>query len=113
MMFTKKYTKFLVIIALMLSIELASEARLVVDVRTESEWKLGHLESAVHIPLQEIDQKIKLFASSKEQKILLYCGGGRRAGEAEKILKKLGYTNAVNTGGMLEVSEAFGLNVIQ
>jgi phage shock protein E len=70
----------------------------VIDVRTEQEYKEGHLKNAINIPYVEIKNKINEYVKNKDQKITLYCRSGRRSGIAEKTLKEMGYTNAINAG---------------
>ena len=74
------------------------ENSLVIDVRTEQEYKEGHLKNAVHIPYDEIKNKINAYVKDKDQKIILYCRSGRRSGIAEKTLKELGYSTVTNAG---------------
>ena len=70
----------------------------IIDVRTEQEYKEGHLKNSIHIPLADIKNKINDQVKDKDQKIILYCRSGRRSGIAEKILKEMGYKNVVNAG---------------
>jgi len=70
----------------------------VIDVRTVQEYKEGHLKNAINIPHAEIKNKINEYVKDKDQKIILYCRSGRRSGIAEKTLKEMGYTNAINAG---------------
>ena len=46
---------------------------ILIDVRTDDEWNNGYIETAIHIPLGKILQKIELVAENKEQTIYLYC----------------------------------------
>lgn len=76
------------------------EAKSVVfDVRSAEEFQTGHLKSAINIPHTEITEKISNHVKSKDTKIMLYCGSGRRAGIAKKSLEDIGYTNITNGGG--------------
>lgn len=75
-----------------------NEYSTVIDVRTEQEYKEGHLKNAINIPHVEIKNKIKEHVKDKDQKIILYCRSGRRSGIAENILKEMGYKNAINAG---------------
>jgi phage shock protein E len=70
----------------------------VIDVRTELEYKEGHLKNAINIPHVEINNKINAYVKDKNQKIILYCRSGRRSGIAEKTLKEMGYKNVINAG---------------
>ena len=45
---------------------------IIVDVRTDAEWNNGYIETAIHIPLDVILQRIELVTENKEQNIYLY-----------------------------------------
>ena len=86
---------------------------ILVDVRTEDEWNNGYIETAIHIPLDMILQKILMATESKDQKIYLYCRTGNRSGKAEKALQGIGYINAKNIGGIKEASSTLQLKIIK
>lgn len=96
----------IVIISMMLGIialtafaaEKKSAAAVIVDVRSEAEWNEGHLQGAVLIPYDTIEQGIAAVAPDKSTTIYLYCRSGRRTGIAEETLKKSGYRDLVNLG---------------
>ena len=70
------------------------EERVVIDVRTKTEWDMGHYPEAIHLPYEHISQ----YEGSKDKSIILYCTTGRRASIAKKKLEEQGYTNVtVNT----------------
>jgi phage shock protein E len=73
-------------------------AAVIIDVRTEAEWKEGHLEGAVLIPYDRIEFGIKTVANNKQSRVYLYCRSGRRTGIAFDVLKKDGYTDVINLG---------------
>ena len=82
----------------------------VIDVRTEVEWKTGHLEGALHIEWQEI---LKISSDiKKDEEIFLYCRSGNRSGKATKILLEAGYVNAKNAGSILNASELLNIKII-
>ena len=64
---------------------------ILLDVRTDSEWNEGYIETAIHIPLDRILQKIELITKNKDQRIHLYCRSGNRSGKAEQVLQSIGY----------------------
>jgi|SRR6185369_10835019 len=78
---------------------------LVIDVRTEPEWKEGHLEGAIRIPYEKIGEEIEKAAPDKKAKIILYCRSGRRSGIALDTLRKLGYEDVTN---LINADEASG-----
>lgn len=73
----------------------------IIDVRSAEEFKSGHAEHSVNIPLQKIEEKlndIKTFA----QPIILCCASGARSGQATAFLKKEG-VNCSNGGSWMDV----------
>ena len=86
---------------------------ILVDVRTDAEWNDGYIETAIHIPLDKILEKIEVAAEDKEQTIYLYCRSGNRSGKAEKALRSIGYINAKNIGGINEASSTLQLKITQ
>jgi phage shock protein E len=84
---------------------------ILIDVRTDSEWNEGFIETAIHIPLGRILEEIESLTADKEQMIYLYCRSGNRSGKAQKALQRLGYTNAKNIGGIKEASSSLKLKI--
>ena len=90
-----------------LEASLKSDGPLVVDVRTPTEWKSGHIDGARHLPLsafarQEVDLP-------KDQKIAVICGSGYRSSIATSLLQARGYKDLANvTGGMTAYTESAG-----
>ena len=84
---------------------------ILIDVRTDSEWNEGYIETAIHIPLDRIMEEIESLMVNKDQMIYLYCRSGNRSGKAEKALQRLGYTNAKNIGGIKEASSSLQLKI--
>lgn len=71
----------------------------ILDVRSNDEWKDGHLSSATHIPLDDIKKKFNKAYPNKKTKVLIYCRSGARAGNAAQILESQGYTNVYSVSG--------------
>ncbi|MGZ8851034.1 MAG: rhodanese-like domain-containing protein [Thermoanaerobaculia bacterium] len=77
---------------------LPGEEAAVIDVRHASEWKEGHLPSAIHIPLGHLAERIAEVPADRE--VVVHCQGGSRSAIAASLLKKLGRQNVANlTGG--------------
>lgn len=70
---------------------------MLVDVREPHEFKMGHIPSAVNIPLSQLNQRAKQLSSKNE--VLLYCRSGMRSKQAAKILSKHGFTNMAHLKG--------------
>jgi hydroxyacylglutathione hydrolase len=75
------------------------EKPFVLDVRSTSEWKSGHIEGAVHIPGGELPKKIGEIPLNKPVHVI--CGSGYRSSVASSVLLNAGLKNITNVvGGM-------------
>jgi rhodanese-related sulfurtransferase len=72
----------------------------VIDVRTQQEWSAGHIECAVHIPIDDISKRLSEVARDG-RKMYLICAGGGRSSAAATLLANRGYLNVHSVeGGM-------------
>src|SRR2546426_4603445 len=62
----------------------ADKGALLLDVRENSEWNMGHAPGAIHIPYEEIRERAKEL--SPDRPIVTYCAGGIRSSLAASIL---------------------------
>lgn len=67
----------------------------VVDVRTQSEWELGHIPGAYHFPMGPLSKEL-MQTVDKSAPLSLICGGGTRSAIMASILKRAGFTNVVD-----------------
>ena len=72
---------------------------LVVDVRTREEFAEEAFPGAVNIPLDEFAARVGELGA-KDRPVILYCASGARSAAALRFLKKEGFTDAVNAGGL-------------
>ncbi|VAW52628.1 hypothetical protein MNBD_GAMMA06-1164 [hydrothermal vent metagenome] len=80
---------------------------LVLDVRTEADFKGGHIKGAKNIPLNDFASKLESLADYKNQSILIYCNSGNTVIRAIKQLKKAGFAKVNNLeGGIAAWKEA-------
>jgi len=104
----------IITITLFFSIFLISDVySVMIDVRTKKEWDSGHIEGATNIPLKDLLYKIDKFTKNYNEEILLYCKSGNRSGKAKKLLDEIGYTNTKNLGGIENVSENYGYEIVK
>ncbi len=77
---------------------------LLLDVRTQQEWSgsSGHLEGAILIPIQELEERLKELDPHKEKTVIAYCRSGNRSGTAARMLKEHGFKVFNMLGGMIE-----------
>jgi len=73
--------------------------KFILDVREPSEFKAGHFESAVNIPLPTLRNTMHELPKDKE--ILVYCGVGQRSYYAARILRLNGFQARSISGGMM------------
>jgi phage shock protein E len=78
--------------------EWLNKGALVIDVRSEGEFRERHLPGALNIPLDRLCDEIARHAPDKEQPLLLHCLSGARSGMGKASLRKMGYRNAFNLG---------------
>lgn len=65
----------------------------VLDVRTDLEYNLGHYSGALHIPTADLIKRAPKELPSKESQILVYCNTGQRSRAAAELLHAAGYKN--------------------
>lgn len=75
--------------------ELIEAGAAIVDVRTPSEFRDGHVPGSKNLPLQDIQSWRKQFKSG--DKVVLVCRSGSRSGMATQLLVSHG-VDAVNGG---------------
>ena len=74
-------------------------ARSILDVRTPQEYQEGHIPGSRNVPLQTLGD-VKTAAKEMDAPLFVYCYSGSRSAQAVKGLKKMGYTNVKNIGGI-------------
>ena len=75
---------------------------IILDVRTPEEFAEKHIPNAINVPNETIGTDEISELPDKDQLIMVYCRSGRRSKEAAEKLVKLGYTNIVEFGGILD-----------
>ena len=72
------------------------------DVRRADEFNTGHIDGAVLVPHDTIVENVGAIVPDKNTPVYVYCRSGRRSAIAFETMKKLGYTNLTDLGGMDE-----------
>ncbi len=83
-----------------------------IDVRDKDEWDAGHLPQAEHLSKGIIERDIEKKIPNKDEKIVLYCGGGFRSALAGD-LQKMGYTNVISMDGGFSGWKNAGFDVVK
>jgi NADPH-dependent 2,4-dienoyl-CoA reductase/sulfur reductase-like enzyme/rhodanese-related sulfurtransferase len=85
--------------------DLPSSDAFILDVREPSEFKRGHVEHALNIPLGGLRERIAELPSDRE--IWTYCYVGQRSYFATRILEQYGFTVRNISGGYLMYKAVF------
>lgn len=70
-----------------------------VDVRTPQEYRAGHIPGSRNVPLQDIGGAAARLGP-RDTPLFLYCLSGARSAQAAGALRRMGYTNITNIGGI-------------
>lgn len=77
----------------------AANNALLLDVRTYSEYREGHIPGSRNIDVAEIGDISSVIKDNSAQ-IFVYCLSGARSARAVSALKSMGYTKVKNIGGI-------------
>lgn len=81
--------------------KIINENAVLIDVRTEEEYNEKHIDGAILLTLDDIDEdSIKNIVSDKDAVIILYCQSGNRSSQALTKLTDLGYKEVYDLGAM-------------
>lgn len=77
----------------------AAPGALLLDVRSRQEFQEGHIPGSRNVPLSAIEEAAAL-TEDKETPLFVYCYSGARSGQAVQMLRRMGYANVKNIGGI-------------
>ncbi|WP_407557371.1 rhodanese-like domain-containing protein [Winogradskyella sp. 4-2091] len=86
--------------------EYIEKGAVILDVRTKSEYNGGHIENAIHIPVQELANRINEIKKLNKP-VIAHCASGMRSANAANILKSNGI-DAINGGGLSSLQRKLG-----
>ena len=79
--------------------EKVADGAQLIDVRQDYEWDAGHIDGAVHIPLEQLPAQID--SIDRDRPIVFQCRSGSRSAFATQIFRQSGF-DAYNLGGGLQ-----------
>jgi rhodanese-related sulfurtransferase len=85
---------------------LSAEGAVLVDVREDVEWEAGHIPSAVHIPLGELEARAGELPAGKP--VVVVCRSGNRSAQGRDILLATGRTDVTSMAGGVRAWQAAG-----
>lgn len=72
---------------------------LLADVRGADEYAGGHIPGSVNLPLPSLSGR-KSIGVGKDSPVYVYCLSGARSAQAAAMLRRIGYNNVKNIGGI-------------
>lgn len=89
-----------------------SNARLI-DVREESEWQAGHAVQAEHLGKGIFERDLESRYPDKDQKLILYCGGGFRSALSADAARAMGYNRVLSLSGGYKAMVTAGWEMVK
>jgi rhodanese-related sulfurtransferase len=80
------------------AVALVQDGALVVDVREHHEWRAGHADDALHLPLASLADR--LHELPRDRRLVCVCRSGGRSGAAADALHRAGFEVWNLAGGM-------------
>ena len=76
-----------------------AETGLVLDVRTDREFAMGHIRGAAQIDFYRDDFREELAKLDANAPVYVYCRSGNRSGQATNMMKSMGFKTVYNLEG--------------
>lgn len=76
----------------------SGEPIVLIDIREQNEWNLGHAEGALYIGRGVLEREIESRVP-RDAQVVLYCANGNRSLLASQTLTEMGYTNVASMAG--------------
>jgi phage shock protein E len=83
--------------------EYLKKGAIILDVRTEREYKSGAIKGSKHIPLDNLSSKVNELKKLNKP-IIVHCASGVRSAKAAKFLN-LNNIDAINGGGLQRLKQ--------
>jgi rhodanese-related sulfurtransferase len=76
-----------------------SKDRLLIDVRTQDEYRQGHLPNALLLDYYSRDFNDQLSKLDKSKPVFVYCASGGRSNAAARVMKDMGFKQVFDLQG--------------
>ena len=93
------------------AVTLINHGALVLDVREDVEFAMGHITDARHLPLSQLASRFNELDKWKDKPVVVNCQSGMRSAKACAVLKKNGFTQVSNLAGGLAAWQSAKLPV--
>ena len=93
--------------------KIKSEKITLLDVRSEQEFRSGHLTGSTNYDISNGTLNAKIKDLDKSKPIMVYCAVGGRSGAASKLLAENGFTKIYDLEGGIRSWEKAGKEVVK
>lgn len=76
------------------------EEYLVLDVRSEKEYKEGHVKFAINLDVETLDKNLALIEGYKDKNVVTICNTGKKSQKAADLLIEKGFKKVFNAQGV-------------
>lgn len=91
----------------------SDKEKVILDVRTPSEFNSGHLAQALLMNVNDKNFTQQISTLPKDKPVYVYCAAGVRSNKAAKILRQQGFTHVFELSGGIQAWQAAGKPVIK
>ncbi len=74
------------------------EELVLIDIREQNEWNLGHAAPAIYIGRGVLESQIEARVP-RDARVVLICASGNRSALAARVLNDMGYAHAASMAG--------------
>jgi rhodanese-related sulfurtransferase len=90
-----------------------NSAFVVLDVRTEAEYREGHIPGAVLVDFRSPAFRERVASLARDRSYLVYCRTGNRSGSALRVMEELGFGTLHHLAGGIVMWKEQGLPVVE
>lgn len=90
-----------------------SEDAVVLDVRSDIEYKQGHILNSVHIPHNYLNDQIQKIEKHRDRPIIAACKAGNDSARVGALLHKRGFSKVYSLNGGISAWEAANLPLVK
>jgi molybdopterin/thiamine biosynthesis adenylyltransferase/rhodanese-related sulfurtransferase len=84
------------------------DAPLLIDVRSDRERATSYIPGSVHLPMAEVESRLREVAPDSNRPVITYCATGNRSRRILPTFAALGYEEAVSMAGGIVEWQALG-----
>jgi molybdopterin/thiamine biosynthesis adenylyltransferase/rhodanese-related sulfurtransferase len=82
-----------------------------IDVRSDEEWRIAHIPGAVHVPMSQVEERLPELVPDRTRPIITFCATGARSQRILPTVDALGYEDAVSMAGGIVAWRELGFPV--